>query len=243
MKLSSRVDPGSEPESQAHSNGKRPARWWRWTRSGASDEPKPSALKAVRTAYLYLRPHRRRFAHGAPRSSGRRQRLLRTLILGVVVHAFGGSKKLAHLPLVGQTLNTSTGRLLLIGILFVLVRLLCFTATAFLAAQLSARFEYGHRRGMVEGSPEFYRALHRLVHAEFRALRARRLVRALVRYPGRCSFTAARMVAAGLANFLRLPWIRRRVDRLAGHAPPDAPPALLPVLSRRAASIPSEQAR
>jgi anaerobic magnesium-protoporphyrin IX monomethyl ester cyclase len=91
--------------------------------------------------------------------------------------------------------------------------------------------------------PEFYRALHRLVHAEFRVLRARRQLRVVVRYPGRCGFKPARVVAAGLIDVLRLPWIRRRVDRLAGHAPPDAPPALLPVLSRRAASIPSEQAR
>jgi hypothetical protein len=42
---------------------------------------------------------------------------------------------------------------------------------------------------------------------------------------------------------VRLPWMRRRVDRLAGHAPPDAPPALLPVLSRQAAASPSEQPR
>jgi anaerobic magnesium-protoporphyrin IX monomethyl ester cyclase len=91
--------------------------------------------------------------------------------------------------------------------------------------------------------PDFYRALHRLVHAEFRAQRAWRLLRARARPQAAGTFRMAREVAAGLSDSVRLPWIRRHVDRLAGHTPPDAPPALLPVLNRQAASAPSEQPR
>jgi anaerobic magnesium-protoporphyrin IX monomethyl ester cyclase len=90
---------------------------------------------------------------------------------------------------------------------------------------------------------EFYPALHRLVHAEFRAQRAGRLLRSLARRRASGRFGLVRELAISVSHVVRLPWIRRRVDRLAGRAISDAPPALLPVLSRQAASAPTEQRR
>jgi anaerobic magnesium-protoporphyrin IX monomethyl ester cyclase len=91
--------------------------------------------------------------------------------------------------------------------------------------------------------PEFYRALHRLVHAEFRVQRAWRLLRTLARSPATGNSRMVRELAVGGSHLLRLPWLRRRVDRLAGHTPVDAPPALLPVLNRQRAAAPTEQTR
>jgi anaerobic magnesium-protoporphyrin IX monomethyl ester cyclase len=92
-------------------------------------------------------------------------------------------------------------------------------------------------------SPEFYRALHRLVHAEFRGRRSWRLLATAARCPAAIRLKMVRELAVGMSSLLRLPWLRRRVDRLAGCAAPDAPPALLPVLTRQAAAAPSEQPR
>ena len=72
--------------------------------------------------------------------------------------------------------------------------------------------------------PDFYRTLHAFVHAEFRARRARSILSA-ARYR------------------VQLPWLKRRLDRLATVAPPR--PAILtrPVLTPEAAAIPTEQPR
>ena len=70
--------------------------------------------------------------------------------------------------------------------------------------------------------PDFYRALHALVHAEFRARRARSV-----------------LSAARYRVMTRIQ--RRRVDRLAALTPPQAAIITLPVLSRQAAAVPSEQ--
>jgi radical SAM superfamily enzyme YgiQ (UPF0313 family) len=81
--------------------------------------------------------------------------------------------------------------------------------------------------------PEFYRALHALVHAQFRARRAPRALRR----------GHVREAAAGAVHAMKLPWLQARVSRLAKLEPADASPApsLVPVLTPRAASIPSEQ--
>ena len=74
--------------------------------------------------------------------------------------------------------------------------------------------------------PEFYRVLHGLVHAEFRS-RKRGSLRAHV---------------ASIYHSIRIPLLRRRLERLAlvnTHNP--APLLLIPVLSRQAAAIPSDQ--
>jgi anaerobic magnesium-protoporphyrin IX monomethyl ester cyclase len=74
--------------------------------------------------------------------------------------------------------------------------------------------------------PEFYRALHALVHAQFRSRRRHSL----------------RAIAASIYHGLRIPALRRRVERLSRVDTHGAAPLLLiPVLSRHAAAVPSEQ--
>ncbi|MFI5178799.1 MAG: glycosyltransferase [Vicinamibacterales bacterium] len=89
--------------------------------------------------------------------------------------------------------------------------------------------------------PDFYRALHALVHTEFRARRAaadlsRALVQPLELRP-RHLRTAAHYVGRRLA----LPVLRRRVDRLARQTPPQPVVVPLAVLTPHAAAVPSEQ--
>jgi anaerobic magnesium-protoporphyrin IX monomethyl ester cyclase len=81
--------------------------------------------------------------------------------------------------------------------------------------------------------PDFYRALHRLVHAEFRASRGIDHLRRL----------HLRATIASAAHRLSLPMLRRRVDRLAAIAPPQPPIVPMPVLTPQAAAMPSEQPR
>jgi radical SAM superfamily enzyme YgiQ (UPF0313 family) len=85
--------------------------------------------------------------------------------------------------------------------------------------------------------PDFYRALHALVHAEFRARRAEDIVRGRRPIGG----NIARDVVAGTLHALRVPWLRRRVAA-ARHAVP-LPPAIVlhPVLTRQAAATPTDQ--
>jgi anaerobic magnesium-protoporphyrin IX monomethyl ester cyclase len=76
-------------------------------------------------------------------------------------------------------------------------------------------------------APEFYRALHALVHAEFRA---RRLPAA----------RSLREAAAAVYHAVRAPWLRQIVRRLARQT--SAPAVLLrPVLTQQAAAIPTDQ--
>ncbi|HEV3141559.1 MAG TPA: glycosyltransferase [Vicinamibacterales bacterium] len=79
--------------------------------------------------------------------------------------------------------------------------------------------------------PDFYRALHRLAHTEFRASRALDLQR-------RGQIRAA---LASAMHRLALPLLRRRVDRLASLTPPQPPIVPMPVLTPQAAAVPSEQ--
>jgi anaerobic magnesium-protoporphyrin IX monomethyl ester cyclase len=80
--------------------------------------------------------------------------------------------------------------------------------------------------------PEFYRALHQLVHAEFRALRGSR-------YAGARPPTW-RDVASGVLAAVRLPRYRRSMERLA-RQPLDVPATrVLAVLTPQAAAVPSE---
>jgi len=81
--------------------------------------------------------------------------------------------------------------------------------------------------------PDFYRALHRLVHAEFRARRAGGHLRRL----------HLRSALAAAVLRLSLPVLRRRVERLAAITPPQPPIVPMPVLTPQAAAVPSEQPR
>jgi anaerobic magnesium-protoporphyrin IX monomethyl ester cyclase len=91
--------------------------------------------------------------------------------------------------------------------------------------------------------PEFYRVLHRLVHAEFRSLRARQTLRRLAAHPSGLNGRTMRELAGATIQRVRLPWLHRRLDRLAMAATPAQAPVLIPVLNRQAAAIPSEQPR
>lgn len=90
--------------------------------------------------------------------------------------------------------------------------------------------------------PAFYRALHTLVHREFRARRAWMLLRDVVDSPRRLSWRVVREIGSGAMQRLRLGGLRRRLDALAvTTAPPSPTPVLVPVLNRKAAAMPTEQ--
>jgi anaerobic magnesium-protoporphyrin IX monomethyl ester cyclase len=76
-------------------------------------------------------------------------------------------------------------------------------------------------------APEFYRALHALVHAQFRAQKFG-------------SARSLREAAAAIYHGLRAPWLEQTVRRLARET--SAPTLILrPVLSQQAAAIPTDQ--
>jgi glycosyltransferase involved in cell wall biosynthesis/radical SAM superfamily enzyme YgiQ (UPF0313 family) len=103
--------------------------------------------------------------------------------------------------------------------------------------------------------PDFYRALHAFVHAEFRASRSLdALTRALqdCRPPFdrlwasracRGAASAGPAAISFLRHWLTLPMLQRRVDRLSGVTPPQPAIIPLPVLTPQAAAVPSEQPR
>jgi radical SAM superfamily enzyme YgiQ (UPF0313 family) len=76
--------------------------------------------------------------------------------------------------------------------------------------------------------PEFYRALHALVHAEFRSRPSARA-------------GSLRQRVAGVYHGARLPSLRRRVARLARQPQPKEPTVIRPLLSPQAAAVPTEQ--
>ena len=76
---------------------------------------------------------------------------------------------------------------------------------------------------------DFYRALHGLVHAEFRTRRG-------------LAARSLRGAAAGVYHALRAPLLRRRVQRLARQAAASSPIVVRPVLTPHAAATPTEQA-
>jgi anaerobic magnesium-protoporphyrin IX monomethyl ester cyclase len=96
-------------------------------------------------------------------------------------------------------------------------------------------------------SPDFYRALHGLVHAEFRQRRARDLLSALARRPHLIRPKTAREVVAGMLQAAKRPALERKVKALARELPGGASarrtPTLIPMLSQQAAAVPSEQPR
>jgi anaerobic magnesium-protoporphyrin IX monomethyl ester cyclase len=77
-------------------------------------------------------------------------------------------------------------------------------------------------------APEFYRALHGLVHAEFRA-------RKVLGAP------SVREIAAGAYHAVRLPFLRREVKRLARETPRESAIVIRPLLTQQAAASPSKE--
>jgi anaerobic magnesium-protoporphyrin IX monomethyl ester cyclase len=95
-------------------------------------------------------------------------------------------------------------------------------------------------------APEFYRALHALVHAEFRGRRALDVLMRVARRPGSITPRSAKELVAGAVQTARRPFLRRRVRRLAREPlaqrqPGGSTPMLIPLLSQQAAAVPSEQ--
>jgi radical SAM superfamily enzyme YgiQ (UPF0313 family) len=64
-------------------------------------------------------------------------------------------------------------------------------------------------------SPEFYRALHKVTHKQFRIAQTRQLLREWVRQPWRFSRGAMRRLAAGAYHTLTLPKLERRLVALS----------------------------
>jgi anaerobic magnesium-protoporphyrin IX monomethyl ester cyclase len=82
---------------------------------------------------------------------------------------------------------------------------------------------------------DFYRCLHHVVHAEFRARQAWDVACRQRRSPA-----PARQLAAGVWNAVRLQLLRRQLAQLARRPQTGAPPVMIPVLSQQAAAIPTE---
>ncbi len=90
-------------------------------------------------------------------------------------------------------------------------------------------------------TPAFYRALHELVHAEFKRRRASRFIRQWIRRPLTLDRRGLRQLCSGGWQAVKGPMLRRRVVALAQVVP--HPTSLLtPVLSREAAATPSASA-
>jgi hypothetical protein len=70
-------------------------------------------------------------------------------------------------------------------------------------------------------SAEFYRSVHRLVHAEFKRHRAGEALRGNLQ-PFASPLGAARAIGAGAVEVVRVPWLRRRVHALSKSPAPAA---------------------
>jgi len=91
-------------------------------------------------------------------------------------------------------------------------------------------------------SPEFYRTLHAFVHAKFRVWRAEAAVRALAVAPHHFVRRQLVQLSAGLISLAKLPTLSRRLRTLTRTGASANPtPTLIPLLSRQAAALPTEQ--
>jgi radical SAM superfamily enzyme YgiQ (UPF0313 family) len=88
--------------------------------------------------------------------------------------------------------------------------------------------------------PDFYRALHAVVHARFRASRAIERLRGRPR-GGELGRRPVRDLLSGALAAARLPLLRRRLERLARSPNLERWAPMPPLLSRHSAAIPTEQ--
>ncbi|HKB10827.1 MAG TPA: glycosyltransferase [Vicinamibacterales bacterium] len=88
---------------------------------------------------------------------------------------------------------------------------------------------------------DFYRALHALVHAEFRARKSAALVARAAARPWQIGRRHARAAAHALYHGLQVPTLRRRLNRLARLTAAVPPTPLIPLLSPQAAAMPTDQ--
>jgi radical SAM superfamily enzyme YgiQ (UPF0313 family)/glycosyltransferase involved in cell wall biosynthesis len=89
--------------------------------------------------------------------------------------------------------------------------------------------------------PDFYRALHALVHAEFRQRRAAAAVAALAARPWTIGRRHARAAAHVAYHTLQAHRLRRRLGRLERLTASAAPTPLIPLLTPQAAAMPTDQ--
>jgi radical SAM superfamily enzyme YgiQ (UPF0313 family) len=90
--------------------------------------------------------------------------------------------------------------------------------------------------------PDFYRALHALVHAEFRSRKAATSVARAIARPWTLRQRHARAAVTVAYQRAKVPWIERRLSRLARLTALTPPTPLLPMLTPQAAAIPTDQA-
>ncbi len=90
--------------------------------------------------------------------------------------------------------------------------------------------------------PDFYRALHALVHAEFRARKTTASLLRTAKRPWTLRGRHARAAATVVYHRAKVPIIERRLSRLARLTALTPPTPLLPMLTPQAAAIPTDQA-
>jgi len=91
--------------------------------------------------------------------------------------------------------------------------------------------------------PDFYRALHAVVHAEFRARRSADEIRRVLAHPRALTIGHLRTALHLVGHQATLPLLRRKLDRLGRVVPPQPAVRTLALLSPHAAAVPSEQPR
>ena len=89
--------------------------------------------------------------------------------------------------------------------------------------------------------PDFYRALHALVHAEFRARRSAAAVARVAARPWTIGRRHARAALHAAYHAIHAARLRRRLGRLERLTAVAAPTPLIPLLTPRAAAVPTDQ--
>jgi anaerobic magnesium-protoporphyrin IX monomethyl ester cyclase len=89
--------------------------------------------------------------------------------------------------------------------------------------------------------PDFYRALHALVHAEFRARKATRTVMRVLARPWTVKRRHARAAAHAVYQRVQASLLQRRLGRLARLTAAAPPMPLIPLLTPQAAAMPTDQ--
>jgi anaerobic magnesium-protoporphyrin IX monomethyl ester cyclase len=89
--------------------------------------------------------------------------------------------------------------------------------------------------------PDFYRALHALVHAEFRAGKSKTLVARGASRPWTLRRRHARAAANVAYQSVKTAVLQRRLSRLARLTAPAPPIPLIPLLTPQAAAVPTDQ--
>ena len=89
--------------------------------------------------------------------------------------------------------------------------------------------------------PDFYRALHALVHAEFRARKSTQMVSQALTRPWTVGRRHARAAVNAAYQTAKAALLQRRLSRLARLAAPAPPTPLIPMLTPQAAAVPTDQ--